>query len=106
MRLTASKLKDASDVVQDYLDELSSRARQAAGVGRPDSAAAQESVTLATQTVKMQLLQSQSVAEAIQDRLASLSRLRSLAEAGPGSSSSVVQCTLLAVSGSGHSWSV
>ena len=37
----ASKLKDATDVVQDYLDELSNRARQAAGAGRPDNAAAQ-----------------------------------------------------------------
>jgi len=39
--LTASKLKSATDVVQDYLDELSNRDRQAARVGRPDSAAAQ-----------------------------------------------------------------
>ena len=52
-----------------------------------------QSVTVVLQTVqllqKMQLLQSQSVAEA-----------------GPGSSSSVVQLMLLAVSGGGHSWSV
>ena len=39
--LTASKLKNATDVVQDYLDELSNRSRQAAKVGRPDTAAAQ-----------------------------------------------------------------
>jgi hypothetical protein len=39
--LTASKLKDVTYVVQDCLDELSNRGRQAAGVGRPDSAAAQ-----------------------------------------------------------------
>jgi hypothetical protein len=39
--LTASRLKNATDVVQDYLDELSNRDRQAARVGRPDSAAAQ-----------------------------------------------------------------
>ena len=39
--LTASKLKNATDVVQDYLNELSNRGRQAARVGRPDSAAAQ-----------------------------------------------------------------
>ncbi len=39
--LTASKLKNATDVVQDYLDEPSNRGRQAARVGRPDSAAAQ-----------------------------------------------------------------
>jgi len=34
------KLKNATDVVQDYLDELSNRGKQAAEVGRPDSAAA------------------------------------------------------------------
>ena len=39
--LTASKLKNATDVVQDYLDELSNRGRQTARVGRPDRAAAQ-----------------------------------------------------------------
>ena len=39
--LTASKLKNATDVVQDYLNELSNRGRQAATVGRPDNAAAQ-----------------------------------------------------------------
>jgi len=65
-----------------------------------------QSVTVAKQTVKMQLLQSQSVAGAAQGKLASLSLLRSAAEAGPESSNSVVQCMLLAVSGGGHSWSV
>lgn len=39
--LTKSKLKNASDFVQDYLDELINKGRQAARVGRPDSAAAQ-----------------------------------------------------------------
>lgn len=39
--LTASKVQNASDVMQDYLDELSNRGRQAARVGRPDNAAAQ-----------------------------------------------------------------
>ncbi len=39
----------------------------------------------------MQLLQNQSVAEAVQERLVSLNLLRSAAEAGPESSSSVVQ---------------
>ena len=39
--LTASKLKNATVVVQDYLDELRNRGRQAARVSRPDSAAAQ-----------------------------------------------------------------
>ena len=53
----------------------------------------------------MQLLQNQSVAEAVQERLASLSLLRSTADTGPGSSSSGVQCVLLAVSSGGHSWS-
>ncbi len=50
-----------------------------------------QSVAVAKQTVKMQLLQSQSVAEAAQARLASLSLLRSTAEAGPESSNSVEQ---------------
>jgi len=44
--LTASKLKNATDVVQDYLDELSNRGRQAARVGRPGSAAAQGDSTV------------------------------------------------------------
>ena len=39
--LTASKLKNATDVVQDYLEELSNKGRPAARVGRPDSALAQ-----------------------------------------------------------------
>ena len=39
--LTASKLKNAADVVQDYLNELSNRGRPAARVGRPDGAAAE-----------------------------------------------------------------
>ena len=60
-------------------------------------------MTVAIETVRMQLLQNQSVAEAVQQ--ASLSLLRNTAETGPGSSSSGVQCLLLAVSGSGHSWS-
>ena len=50
-----------------------------------------QSVTVAIQTIKMWLLQDQSVARAIQGRLASLSLLRSTAEVGPESSSSVVQ---------------
>ena len=39
--LTASKLQNAADVVQDYLTELSDRGRPAARVGKPDSAAVQ-----------------------------------------------------------------
>ena len=39
--LTESKLKNATDVVQDYLNELSNKGRSAARVGRPDSVAAQ-----------------------------------------------------------------
>ena len=40
--LSASKLRNAADVVQDYLDELSKEsAGPAARVGRPDSAVAQ-----------------------------------------------------------------
>ena len=39
--LTASKLKNAADVVQDYLDDLSNKSRPAARVGRPESAVAQ-----------------------------------------------------------------
>ena len=39
--MTASKIKNATDDVQDYLDELSNRGKQAAGVGRRDSGAAQ-----------------------------------------------------------------
>ena len=39
--LTESKLKNATDVVQDYLNELSNKDRPAARVGRPDSVAAQ-----------------------------------------------------------------
>ncbi len=50
-----------------------------------------QSVTVAIQTVRMQLLQNQSMAEAVQERLASLSLLRSAAEAGQESSNSVVQ---------------
>jgi len=65
-----------------------------------------QSVTVAIQTVRMQLLQSQRAAEAIQERLALLNLLRSAAEVSPESSSSVVQSMLLALSGSGHSWSV
>ena len=38
--LTASKLRNAADVVQDYLDEMHNKDRQAGRVGRPDSAAA------------------------------------------------------------------
>ena len=34
--LTASKLKNAADVVQDYLDDLSNNSRPAARVGRPE----------------------------------------------------------------------
>ncbi|DBA94895.1 TPA: hypothetical protein ACH3X1_002428 [Trebouxia sp. C0004] len=103
-------VKNATDVVQDYLDELSNRGRQAARVGRPDIAAAQgdnaQSVTVAIHTVRMHLLQNPSLAEAAQGRLASLSLLRSATEAGPGCSSSVVQFMLLAVFGGGHSWPV
>ena len=39
--LTASKLRNAADVVQDYLDELHNKDRQAGRVGRPDGDAAQ-----------------------------------------------------------------
>ena len=39
--LPASKLRNAADVVQDYLDELSKESRPAARVGRPDSTVAQ-----------------------------------------------------------------
>lgn len=39
--LSASKLRNATDVLQDYLDELSKDSRPAARVGRPDSAVAQ-----------------------------------------------------------------
>ena len=65
-----------------------------------------QSVTVAIRTVRMQLLQNQSVAEAVQERLVSLNLLRSAAEAGLESSSSVVQFMLLALPGGGHSWSV
>ena len=34
--LPESKLKNATDVVQDYLNELSNKGRPAARVGRPD----------------------------------------------------------------------
>jgi hypothetical protein len=37
--MTASKLKNAADVVQDYLDELKNKGRPAARMGRPDGAA-------------------------------------------------------------------
>ncbi len=37
--MTASKLRNAADVVQDYLDESKHKGRPAAGVGRPDGAA-------------------------------------------------------------------
>ena len=39
--LTASKPKNAADVVQDYLDDLRNKSRPAASVGRPESAVAQ-----------------------------------------------------------------
>ncbi len=39
--LTASKLKNGTDIVQGYLDELSNRGMQAARVGMPVSAASQ-----------------------------------------------------------------
>ena len=38
--LFASKLRNAADVVQYYLDELSKESRPAGRVGRPDSAMA------------------------------------------------------------------
>ncbi|DBA74919.1 TPA: hypothetical protein ACH3X2_14289 [Trebouxia sp. C0005] len=41
--LTASRLKNATDVVQAYLNGLSDKGRAAARVGRPDGAAAQNS---------------------------------------------------------------
>jgi len=65
-----------------------------------------QSVTVAKQTVKMQLLQSQSAAGAAHETLASQSLLRSAAEAALESNHSAVQCMLLAVSDGGHSWSV
>lgn len=39
--LSASKVRNAADVVQDYLNELSKESRPAARDGRPDSAVAQ-----------------------------------------------------------------
>lgn len=44
--LTASKLNNSTDVVQDYLNELDNRGRQAARVGKPDSAAARGDNTI------------------------------------------------------------
>ena len=41
-RLTASKLQNAADVVQDYLTELSNIGRPAARIGRPANAAVQD----------------------------------------------------------------
>ena len=38
--------KNANDVVQDYLNELSSKGRPAARVGRPDSVAAQGNIAV------------------------------------------------------------
>ena len=65
-----------------------------------------QSVSVAIQTIRMQLLQSQRVAEAIQEGMVLLHLLRSAAEVSPESSTSVVQSRLLALSGSGHSSSV
>ncbi len=62
-----------------------------------------QSMTLSKQTLKMQLLQSQSGAWAAQGRLASHSLVGSAAGVGLESSNSVGQCMLLAVSGGGHS---
>ena len=44
--LTESKLKTATDVVQDHLNELSNKGRPAARGGRPDSIAAQGNVAV------------------------------------------------------------
>ncbi len=87
--------------MQDYLDELSNRDRQAARVGRPDSAAAQggnavsDSGSTDSQDAVADAVQGvadavQGVADAVQARLASPNLLRRAAEAGPESSSSVV----------------
>ncbi len=80
--------------MQDYLDELSNRDRQAARVGRPDSAAAQggNAVSDSGSTDSQDAVADavQGVADAVQARLASPNLLRRAAEAGPESSSSVV----------------
>ena len=97
--LTGSKLKNATDVVQDHLNELSRKGRPAARVGGPDSVAAQADNAVSQDKTDSEgtLLQSQSSAEGAQGRPAILRLLRSAAEASLGSSVSVVPLAAMGV---------
>ena len=106
--LTASKLKNATDVVQNYLNELSNRGRQAARVGRPDSAAAQggNAVSASGNTDSQDAVVAKPKHGRGRPRKTGITKPAQNRGRGPESSSSVVQFMLLAISGGGHSWSV